>query len=52
MLNGMDKIMYEDSVRNQRTAVMADQYGRDQKDFVAVLHSASAALTESNDFEV
>lgn len=47
----MDKIMYEDSVRNQRTAVM-DQYERDQKDFVAVLHFASAALTESNDFEV
>ena len=51
MLNGMDKIMYEDSVRNQQTAVM-DQYERDQKGFVAVLHSASAALTESNDFEV
>ena len=47
----MDKIMYEDSVRNQRTAVM-DQYERDQKDFVAVLHFASVALTESNDFEV
>ena len=47
----MDKIMYEDSVRNQRTVVM-DQYERDQTDYVAVLHFAFAALMESNDFEV
>ena len=48
----MDKIKYEDSVRSQRTAVLMDQYERDQMDSVLILHFVSVALTESNDFEV
>ena len=48
----MDKIKYEDSVRSQRTAVLMDQYERGQMDSVLIWHFVSAALTESNDFEV
>ena len=48
----MDKIKYEDSDRSQRTVVLMDQYERGQMDSVLIWHFVSAALTESNDFEV